>query len=88
MIQRLMDCIFDLNNKNWPTQDEAQVEAEQIKVTMCEYGFKAVTQGARGLGKAILAGSSYYVQLPARIIDASALVVSFAREDNSASKKE
>jgi hypothetical protein len=83
-----MDYVFDLNNKNWPTQDEAHVEADQIKVTMCEYGFKAVTQGAQGLGRAILAGSSYCVQLPAQIVDASALVVRFVRANDLSCKKE
>jgi hypothetical protein len=83
----VMDCVFDLRKKNWPTQDDAQVDADHIQVTMCENGYKAVTQGTPGVGKAVLAGISYCVQLPATIIDAQEWVVSFTRVDSAACKE-
>lgn len=82
-----MDCVFDLRKKNWPTQDDALVEADHIQVTMCENGFKAVTQGTQGVGKAVLGGESYCVRLPAQVVDASNWIVNFMRADSSACKE-
>jgi hypothetical protein len=82
-----MDCVFDMRNKNWPIQDYVQVGTRRILVTMCENGFKAVTQGTSGVGKILLVGDSYSVRLPAQIIDAQEWVVSFTRVDNLVRQK-
>jgi len=79
MIRSIMDYVFDLNNKNWPAVDTPKIEDGQITVTMAEFGFKALTKEAPGIGKAVLAGNTYQIQLPGEVIDADFFTVSFKR---------
>jgi len=74
---RFMDYVFDLNNKNWPAVDVPRIENNQITVTMAEFGFKAVTTQPPGIGKAVLSGNTYSIQLPGKIVDEECLIVSF-----------
>ncbi|MBI1767236.1 MAG: hypothetical protein HYR67_02545 [Bacteroidetes bacterium] len=73
-----MDYVFDKNDKNWPVVTGAHIHDNQLLMKMCEFGFRAVTNGAPGVGRAVLSGSSYNVQLPGTIVDPNKLVVSFS----------
>jgi len=85
---RTMDYVFDKNDKNWPTTNEPRFQNNRIVVTMGENGFKAVTNGTPGIGRAVLSGNNYLIQLPGTVSNASRLEVSFvvAPDHNPKSK--
>jgi hypothetical protein len=74
---RTMDYVFDKNDKNWPTTDKPRFQNDKIVVSMGENGFKAVTNGAPGVGRAVLSGNNYVIHLPGTVSNASRLEVSF-----------
>lgn len=73
-----MDYVFDKNDKNWPTLTQPRFQDDRIVLAMCENGFRAVTSGAASVGRAVLSGNSYSIQLPGTVLDARRLEVSFA----------
>ncbi|MBA4145573.1 MAG: hypothetical protein C0523_07415 [Cytophaga sp.] len=82
MIRSIMDYVFDLNNKNWPAVDTPKIEAGQITVTMAEFGFRALTRQDQGIGKAILSGNTYHIQLPGEVVDPTNFTVSFKLKES------
>jgi len=82
-----MDYVFDKNNKNWPTTDRPRFQNDRIVVAMGENGFKAVTNGSPGVGRAVLSGNNYTIHLPGIVLDASRLEVCFVVADHKPEKK-
>jgi hypothetical protein len=72
-----MDYVFDKNDKNWPTLNEPRFQKDRIVVSMGENGFRAVTNGTPGVGRAVLSGHNYSIHLPGTAINTSKLEVCF-----------